>query len=153
MIDAEPKKPRKNKSRPVQRSLAHMERNGWISAIVERWIPPRGNMKFGRRIDVWSIGDLLVCRPPMLGHPGVTALVQCCSSDMAAHRWKVYSQKEFYTWRDAGNKVFLQGWSLKGPRGEKKRWTLSEEVLSEESFMTSMGYARSFLDFGDDVWR
>lgn len=119
-----------------------MERNGWISAIVERYIK-HPNMKFGKRIDVWSFGDLLVCRPPIDHHPGVTALVQCCSTDMAAHRWKVYSQKEFYIWRDAGNKVFLQGWSFKGPRGEKKRWTLREEVLSEDAFMTDMGFIKS----------
>jgi hypothetical protein len=61
---------------------------------------------------------------------------------MAAHRWKCYSEEEFYTWRDAGNKVFLQGWALRGPRGGDKRWTLNEEVLSESSFMHSMGFVQ-----------
>jgi hypothetical protein len=149
------KKKRVNKSKPVQRSLKHMEENGWISAIVEKWIPPRGKMKFGIRRDVWNFGDLLACRPPMQGQPGVTALVQCCSTDVAAHRWKCYSQKEFYIWRDAGNKVFLQSWQLRGAKGEKKRWTLVEEVLSEHAFMSGMGFTQRQEDeqgIGCGLW-
>lgn len=135
-------KPRKHKSKPVQRSLAHMDKNGWTTAIVEKYIKHPG-MEFGRRVDVWGFGDLLACRPPMNGRPGVTALVQCCrAADMAEHRDKVYAIKEFYDWRDAGNRVFLQGWSMKGARGETKRWTLSEEVLTEEAFMRGMGFVQ-----------
>jgi hypothetical protein len=153
-MDSEPKPRRKNKSKPVQRSLESLKRNGWTVAIVERHLPPRGldakgqPLKFGKTIDVFGFGDLLACRPPWKGpresYPGVIALVQCCAgSGLAAHRDKIYATKEFYTWRDSGGKVFLQSWSLKGPRGGDKLWALHEEVLSEESFMQGMGFVRN----------
>jgi hypothetical protein len=149
----------KNKSKPVQRSLAHLKKNGWQVAIVERYIKAPG-MKFGRRIDVHGFGDLLACRPAIVRTGAVTpnhktkvilkpaiALVQCCrDGDFAEHRAKIMGtpmehwtpdeceeSKEvfakFQTWKASGGRVFLQGWGFKGPRGEKKRWTLREEEL------------------------
>jgi hypothetical protein len=156
-------KKKKNKSKPVQRSLAILRDNGWSVAIVEKWIPPRGQMKFGIRLDVWGFGDLLACRPkvwrdcePCRGTgkrfqqgrrymqtceacKGVgrevlaessIALVQCCrDGDFAEHKDKILAINEFYTWKAAGGLVFLQGWSLKGPRGQKKHWQMREEEL------------------------
>lgn len=118
-----------NKSKPVQRSKKELEKNGWTVAIVEKWIPPRGEMKFGVRKDVWGFGDLLACRPG-LENQGLIALVQCCrAADMAVHKKKILELKAYYTWRAAGGKVFLQGWSKKGGRGQVKRWTMTEEEL------------------------
>lgn len=149
----------KNKSKPVQRSLAHLKANGWQVAIVERYIKAPG-MKFGRRIDVWGFGDLLACRPEIVRTGAVTrnhrtkviyksaiALVQCCrDADLAEHRAKILGQpmehwtederaeskevfEKFKEWKLSGGRVFLQGWGFKGPRGEKKQWTLREEEL------------------------
>jgi hypothetical protein len=142
---------RKNKSKPVQRSLASLKNNGWTVAIVERHLPPRGldekgePLKFGKSIDVWGFGDLLACRPRRADDlPPVIALVQCCAgSGLAQHRAKIYATKEFYTWRESGGKVFLQSWALQGPRGGDKFWKLHEEVLSEDLFMNGMGFVKS----------
>ena len=129
----------KNKTKALQRSKAYLERNGWQVAIVEKWIPPRGKMKFGVRIDVWGFGDLLACFPattfentPMgpIKVPGKVALVQTFPQD----RWKDHLEKlesipEVKTWRDSGGIVYLHGWAFKpknGVRGAKKVWTLRE---------------------------
>ena len=152
----------KNKSKPVQRSLAILRDNGWTVTIVEKYIK-FGTMAFGKRVDVFGFGDLLACRPritrecepcrgsgkcwqqgrkfmqpcescvgtgrTVLAEPAI-ALVQCCrDGDFAEHKDKILAINEFYTWKLAGGLVFLQGWSLKGPRGQKKRWTMREEEL------------------------
>lgn len=152
----------KNKSKPVQRSLAILRDNGWTVTIVERYVKA-GAMPFGKRFDAFGFGDLLVCRPRInrdcdpcrgtgkhwqqgrrymqpcesCGGTGRTmiaekavALVQCCrDGDFAEHKDKILAISEYYTWKASGGRVFLQGWSLKGPRGEKKRWTMREEEL------------------------
>ena len=62
--------------------------------------------------------------------PSAIALVQCFpDASFAEHRTKILAIPELQIWKAAGGRVFLQGWSLKGPRGEKKRWTLREEEL------------------------
>jgi hypothetical protein len=104
-------------------------------------------MKFGRRIDLHGFGDLLACRPAIDGLKDSIALVQCCrDADFAEHRAKILGQPmehwtpeeceeskkvfaKFQIWKASGGRVFLQGWGFKGPRGEKKRWTMREEEL------------------------
>jgi hypothetical protein len=126
-------------SKPVQRSLKFLRDNGWTVCIVEKWIPPRGSMKFGIRLDAFHIGDLLACRrtlkyvQPQTGEtydaPGVIALVQCCSTDFAKHKEKILGIPEFATWKAAGGEVILHGWAKRGPRGKRKTYQLREEFL------------------------
>jgi hypothetical protein len=136
----------KQKTKATQRSLAHLRRNGWQSAIVEKWIAPRGKMKFGVRVDVWGFGDILACRPPVMlpylvgsndfkvkySKPQI-ALIQT----FPLARWKDHWEKllritELKTWQDAGGMVIMHGWAFKpkdGIRGARKTWQLREEVL------------------------
>jgi hypothetical protein len=141
-----PKKKRTNKSKPVQRSLKSLSENGWLVAIVEKYIKYPG-MPFGKRIDVHGFGDLLACRPAMQGLKPSIALVQCCrAADVAEHRAKILGEpmdhwtpeeleeckevfRKYGIWKASGGRVFLQGWGFKGPRGEKKRWTMREIEL------------------------
>lgn len=117
-----------------QRSMKHLKREGWTVADVEKWIPPRGEMKFGVRKDVWGFGDILACR----GGDGsklakMTALVQT----FPLARWndhvvKIAGLREAGDWKAAGNLILLHGWALKpkdGVRGAKKVWTLREAVI------------------------
>ena len=155
MTDPTPKK-RTNKSKPVQRSLQSLRENGWEACVVEKWIPPRGSMKFGVRVDAFGFGDILACRPEtraqcpacrgamrigrnkcpnclgrglvVIGNAAI-ALVQCCSTDAAAHKAKILAIPEFYIWKRAGGLVFLQAWKFGGPRGETKHWHMKEETL------------------------
>lgn len=134
----------KNKSKPVQRSLAHLKKNGWQVAIVEKYLKPPG-AAFGRRIDVWGFGDLLACRPvigdptpprPSEGkhawgtvrHPAAIALIQCCrDADMAEHRAKIlgtpmehWTQEE----RDESKEIFekFKVWKASGGRVFLQGW-------------------------------
>lgn len=56
-------KKKRQKTNATARSLKRLRENGWIAWVVEKWIPPRGKMKFGIRQDVWGFGDILACRP------------------------------------------------------------------------------------------
>jgi hypothetical protein len=131
-------------SKPVQRSLAHLRANGWTVCIVEKWIPARGSMKFGIRLDAFHIGDLLACRPRLVSKhwdgngqlldshhitENTIALVQCCSTDFAKHKEKILGIPEFAVWKAAGGEVILHSWVLKGPRGKRKTYQLREEFL------------------------
>jgi hypothetical protein len=125
------------KTLATQRSLKYLRRLGWTACIVEKWIPPRGNMKFGVRIDAFGFGDLLACSPLAFGrhpHPGGSiALVQ--TSTLARwndHKTKILAIPEFQKWKEAGGLVILHGWAFKpkdGVRGARKVWTLREESL------------------------
>lgn len=138
MIEELAKKNPKHKTLATQRSLKRLRDNGWIAWIVEKWIPPRGKMKFGIRQDVWGFGDVLACRPAEQGPSGVivnasvTALVQCfpnTGGSFAAHRRKILAIPEHKIWLASGNVILLHGWAKQGPRGKIKRWTLRQEVL------------------------
>ena len=120
-----------NKTKAKQRSMKHLRDNGWQVADVEKWIPPRGKMKFGVRKDVWGFGDILACRRS--NGPREIALVQT----FPLARWKDHIEKmrtipEVETWKQAGGLVLVHGWAPKpkgGVRGAKKVWTLREESL------------------------
>jgi len=131
-------------SKPTQRSLAYLRKNGWTVCIVEKWIPPRGKMPFGVRIDAFGFGDLLACKPGVnfdapakIMKVGSIALIQTTGAPssggwFAQHKAKILAIPEFQKWKDAGGIVLLHGWR-KGPkdgvRGARKVWTLREEVL------------------------
>jgi hypothetical protein len=123
----------KTKTHATQRSLAYLRKNGWQAAIVEKWIPPRGKMKFGVRVDVWSFGDILACRRLPQALVGTIALVQT----FPLARWKDHAEKlaaipELQQWKTCGGTVIMHGWAFKpkdGVRGARKTWQLREEVL------------------------
>jgi hypothetical protein len=122
------------KTLATQRSLKHLRKLGWQCAIVEKWLPARGNMKFGIRQDVWKFGDILACRAgsPQDPEPEI-ALIQT----FPLARWKDHWEKllaipELKYWQECGGLVFMHGWAFKpkdGIRGAKKVWTLREEQL------------------------
>lgn len=121
------------KTLATQRSLRYLEKRGWQCAVVEKWIPPRGKMKFGVRKDVWGFGDILACKSTGFRNEDQIALIQT----FPLARWKDHIEKmieirELKIWKAAGGLVFVHGWALKpkgGVRGAKKVWTLREEVL------------------------
>lgn len=111
-------------SKPTQRSLKALRDAGYTVCIVEKWIPPRGKMPFGIRIDAFNFGDLLACKP------GEIALVQTTDhTSFSKHKIKILAIPEFYKWKEAGGIVRLHGWAKRGARGERKVWTLREEIL------------------------
>ena len=115
------------KTSPTSRSLKYLREQGWTACIVEKWIPPRGTMKFGVRVDAFGFGDILACGPNQV------ALVQSTTTkNMAARREKIRGIPEARKWQDAGGTILLHGWKLSpkdGVHGARKVWTLIEEVL------------------------
>ena len=100
---------------------------------MERWISPRGTMKFGVRIDAFNFGDLLACRERGIGDAAQIALIQTTDhTSFSKHKAKILPIPEFQKWKDAGGIVLLHGWR-KGPkdgvRGTRKIWILREEQL------------------------
>jgi len=125
-------------SKPTQRSLERLTREGWTVCIVEKFLPARGSMKFPRRIDAFNFGDLLACRTVIDLDTnkvvGEIALIQTTGSPssggwFAQHKAKILAVPEFQKWKEAGGIVLLHGWGKKGPRGKRKVWTLREETL------------------------
>jgi hypothetical protein len=118
---------------PVQRSLKYLRQEGWTCCSVEKWLPPRGTMKFGRRIDALGFGDLLAChshRHRFTYNEGEIALVQTTTlANMNAHKAKILALPEFAKWKAANGLVLLHGWAKRGPRGKRKLWMLREEAL------------------------
>lgn len=123
MID-KPKPKRKKPHSNAQESLKHMRKIGYTCAVVERW-----NSHAHIRQDLFGGIDLLAIRF------GETAGIQCSrSADLAAHRTKLLGEPRMRSWVEAGNKLLLHGWDLKGKDGTQKRWTLREEELRVGDF-------------------
>jgi len=121
-------------SKPTQRSLAHLRKDGWLVCIVEKFLPAREGMPFPRRIDAFGFGDLLACRVlpacEFRGPAGQIALVQTTDhSSFSKHKDKLLALPEVAQWKAAGGIVLLHGWGKRGPRGKRKVWTVREEAL------------------------
>jgi hypothetical protein len=121
----------KTKFSATQYSLKELRGRGWSACVVEKWLPPRGDMKFGRRIDAFGFGDILACRlniDEAIG--GEIALVQTTTlAHMEEHKAKILAIPEFHKWKEAGGIVLLHGWRKMGPRGGRKTWQVAEELL------------------------
>lgn len=133
---------RKAKTKAKQRSLKHLRDLGWTCADVEKWLPPRGKMKFGVRVDAYGIADILACRPAYWFRsqqtlewtisteaPPMIALVQCFSDTgklvgFESHREKILALPEAMAWIKSGGHIFLHGWKKR-----KAGWILTEEEV------------------------
>ena len=110
---------------PTQRSLAHLKKAGYKVAIVEHF------NQFARiRQDLFGFADLLAFRP---GVPCM--LVQTTTaSNAAARRKKILANGTAKLWALCGYEVVLHSWGLRGPRGQRKTWTVEPEWLTEDQF-------------------
>ncbi len=98
---------------PTTRSLALLRREGWLPAVVEKWLP-RVNL----RRDLWHFADLLAV------HPGQRRflLVQTTTlGNLAARLKKVKSRAEAGQWLAAGGLIEVHGWCLRNGRWCCKR--------------------------------
>lgn len=134
---------------PSARSVKHLRDRGFIVAPVEQIVHMPGR-PFSNKRDAFGFGDLLIARPEF-----GAALVQVTSATNVSHRIdKILGVPEdasdpksvetaklvranAETWIRSGNRLFVHGWAKKGPRGERKRWTLSERELTLSDFVGS----------------
>lgn len=118
------KKKRKKPHSNVQESLAHLRKLGYRCAIVEKWNPHARI-----RQDMFGGIDIVAIRF------GETCGVQACrNADLAEHRTKLFEEPRMREWIEAGNRLLLHGWAMKGARGERKLWTLREQELRVGDF-------------------
>lgn len=91
---------------PTARTLKLLRSEGYLAAVVERWIP-----KLNRRADLWGCFDVLAVHP----RDRTFVVVQVTSAAHVADRLKkVQSRPETLLWLRAGGKVEVHGWA--GPR-------------------------------------
>lgn len=97
-------------------------------ASVEKWNPHGGV-----RQDLFGFGDLCAVYPSTDadddGLPTI-ALVQVTDGSHHANRKKkILAEPNAKKWKDACGVILLHSWSRRGKMGERKVWTLREEVL------------------------
>lgn len=100
---------------PTQRSLKWLRDNGYIAAVVEKWIP-----QTRRRLDLFNFIDILAVRgDEVLG-------VQATSgSNVSARVRKSQEQPAYSTWLQSVHRRFeVHGWAKRGPRGKRKLYVL-----------------------------
>lgn len=124
-----PKAKRKKKTSPTQRTLAELRKRGITAQVVERFnrFPPPG-----KRVDLFGVIDLVAIVPPVPGAGGSIAGIQACvGASHAARRDKILAEPRARQWVEAGGRLELWSWSLRGAAGKAKRWTLRVETYAE----------------------
>ena len=96
----------------MQRTLAVLKEQNLPYWIVERFNRFAG--KFGQRVDLFNIIDILV-----IGEKNLIG-IQACGSDFASHDRKILENEYAPKWLKAGGKIQLWGWrKIKKVRGKK----------------------------------
>lgn len=107
---------------PTQRSLELLRKRGYLAQVVERW-----NQYARVRQDVFGFGDILACGGCVAGMTKEIVLVQTTTStNMAARQKKIEAEPKALCWLQAGGKIIVHGWALRGARGKPKRWQVRE---------------------------
>lgn len=108
-------------SSPTARSLEKLRKDGFIAAVVEKWVPcgPQGYKGKIITRDVWNFGDILACK---VGQIGATLVQTTTAGNMNARIDKIKSIAESGIWLAAGNRIVVHGWSKKGKAGARKLW-------------------------------
>lgn len=95
---------------PTQRTLAHLRREGYLAAVVERWNPHARI-----RQDLFGVIDVLAIRA------GETLAVQATSgSNVSARVRKIAEAEHLGAIREAGWRFEVHGWR----KAANGRWTL-----------------------------
>lgn len=103
------------------RSMDHLRRQGWMVTKVEQTIP----RTFIKR-DAFGWGDLLAVHPLH----GIAFVQSTTGSNLASRVEKARGIGALTAWALAGGRLLAHGWAMRGPRGERKRWTLREISLT-----------------------
>ena len=113
---------------PTQRTLARLREDGWTAQVVERWNPHARI-----RQDLFGVIDIVAIKPglPILG------IQACAGASHAARRTKALAEPRLLTWLAAGGKFEVWSWAKRGPRGERKVWTLRRDEVSGTEFGAS----------------
>jgi hypothetical protein len=98
---------------PTARTLAYLRRQGFVAAIVERWLP-----RVARKRDLFGIADVFAFHP----RDRVFLLVQATSIPHVGDRLaRCKGRPELAAWLRAGGAFEVHGWALRDGRWAPKR--------------------------------
>ena len=130
-IGVPPKKKRKASKSPTSRTLEECRKRGWLAGVVEQFVrfPPPGH-----RVDLFGVIDIVAVVPPSDEERGAILAIQATagnSGDHARRRAKILAEPRAKRWVEAGGRLELWSWGLRGDRGKAKRWMLRIETYAE----------------------
>lgn len=117
-------------TKSIQHSTTALREMGYEYAIVEKY-----NQFVRRRQDFGGFADILAWKQ---GVKGVLAVQACAGrGDMSKHVTKLTTVsptedevkgkariRKIRAWLGAGNRLEIWSWAKRGPRGERKSWTM-----------------------------
>ena len=107
------------KTSPTQRSLKFLRESGWTVQVVEHW-----NAFARRRIDVFHFGDIIGVNPE-LPDAKPTLFQVTSGANVSARLAKAREHAGPLTaWVLSGGRLQIHGWQKRGPRGQRKAWTV-----------------------------
>lgn len=120
-----------SRTSPTQRTLKALRDEGYTAGICERFITAGANRKFGNRVDLFGLFDIIAMHP-LNGIIGV----QCFTTAWREHEELFLEERKDATrcWLMAGGQIELWGWRklLKKRGGKQKIWVPRiKEVLAE----------------------
>jgi len=128
-------KPRRPKrTSPTARTLAHLRKQGFLAAVVERRLP------YGfTTIDLFGFIDVVA----LDGQPGLLGVQTTTQNNAAARVSKIREEcgDAARRWLAAGNRIEIHGWAKRGGRGKRKLWSVSVLRLELSALLDSPGLA------------
>lgn len=108
---------------PTERTLKTLRADGFLAAVVERWIP-RANV----RKDLFGFGDILAFHP---ARQEIVIVQSCTATNRAARLAKAKARPELVQWLKAGGLFEVYSWKLHKPGWTCKRIAVRGEGLEE----------------------
>jgi len=118
---------------PTARSLHYLRGRGYHAFVTERWNP------YAKiRQDLGGFADIVAWAAPRNALAGLApgmpwvgfVAVQATTTGHLSHRADkiggLVPNPAAVDWIGAGGRLILMGWSLKGPRGKRKTWALTQ---------------------------
>ena len=109
-------------SKPTQRTLAYLRKEGYTVAIAEKY-----NSFIKVRQDLFGWIDICAIHPKKKGVLGVQTT---STSNLPTRITKAKALDSLKVWLQAGNIAEFHGWAKRGPRGKRKLWTLKKQVIT-----------------------
>lgn len=109
-------------SKPTERSLAHLRKEGYTVAIAEKF-----NYFIKIRQDLFGWIDICAIHPKKRGVVGVQTT---STPNLSARIKKATALPSLKVWLQAGNIAEFHGWAKRGARGKRKLWTLKKEIIT-----------------------
>lgn len=113
-------------SSPTTRSLVYIRNQGYIASITERWNP------FAHiRQDLFNFIDIIGFNIERKEFVGIQTTSQ---SNVSARIEKVKGISDALHWLQAGGKIYVHGWALKGKAGTRKTWKVTVREITLKDF-------------------